>query len=119
VHSYGWYLRKYVREARAKGATPVVCSLVPRKTWKDGRIVRATGSYADWAREVATEEGAAFIDLNETVAARYDAMGEAAVNPLFADEHTHTSQAGAELNASIVAAGLRKLSGDPLAACAK
>ena len=71
-----------------------------------------------WAKAVAAEEGVAFIDLNETIAARYDGMDEKAVDALFADAHTHTSQAGAELNASIVAAGLRGLAGDPLAAFA-
>ena len=118
VHSYGWYLRQFIREARAKGVTPVVCSLVPRKTWRDGKIVRSADSYAGWAHEVATQEGVAFIDLNELIARRYDAMGAAAVELLFADEHTHTSKAGAELNASIVAEGLRALPGDPLAAFA-
>src|SRR5205823_15023768 len=29
VHTYGWYLRKYVSDARAKGMTPIVCSPVP------------------------------------------------------------------------------------------
>ena len=116
VHSYGWYLRQYIRDAKAKGAIPVVCSLVPRKTWKDGRIVRSADGYAGWAKQVASEEGVAFIDLNERIAARYDALGEAAVDPLFADPHTHTSKAGAELNAEIVAQGLRTMPGDPLAA---
>ncbi len=116
VHTYGWYLRKFIRDAKAKGVTPVVCSLVPRKTWRDGKIVRSADSYAGWAKAVAAEEGAAFIDLNERIAARYDALGQAAVEPLFADEHTHTSKAGAELNASIVAAGLAALPGDPLRA---
>jgi hypothetical protein len=46
-------------------------------------------------------------------------MGEKAVDALFADAHTHTSQAGAELNASIIAEGLRALPGDPLAGIAK
>src|SRR6478735_10120285 len=118
VHSYGWYLRKFIQEARQKGATPVVCSLVPRKTWKDGHIVRSADGYAGWAKTVAGLEGVAFIDLNEIIAARYDELGQAAVDPLFADEHTHTSKAGAELNASCVAAGLRALPGDPLAAYA-
>ena len=119
VHSYGWYLRQFIRDARAKGATPVVCSLVPRKTWKDGHVVRSADSYAGWAKTVAEQEGAAFIDLNESIAARYDQLGAAAVDPLFADEHTHTSKAGADLNAAIVAAGLRALAGDPLAAYAR
>ena len=92
-------------QAKAAGVTPVVCSPVPRKTWKDGKVVRSgADSYAGWARQVATEEGVAFIDLNELTAARYDALGETAVNALFADAHTHTSRAGAELNAAVVAA---------------
>jgi lysophospholipase L1-like esterase len=114
VHTYGWYLRRYVRDARERGAIPVVCTLVPRKTWKDGRIVRsAPDDYADWAAQVAAEEGALLIDLNELVAARYDELGPEAVNLLFADAHTHTSWAGAELNATIIAEALRRLDGFP------
>jgi hypothetical protein len=41
------------------------------------------------------------------------------VNGLFADAHTHTSRAGAELNAAIVTAALRALPGDPLGAFAR
>ena len=115
VHSYGWYMRKYVQDTKAKGATPIVCSLVPRKIWKDGKIVRNSGDYAGWAAEVARSEGVAFIDLNEIIAARYDQMGPEKVDPLFGDEHTHTTRAGAELNAESVIAGLRALKSDPLA----
>jgi len=119
VHSYGWYLRQFIRETRAAGATPVVCSLVPRKTWQDGKVARSADSYGGWARKVAEEEGAAFIDLNELIARRYEELGAPAVEPLFADEHTHTSLAGAKVNAGIVAAALRALPGDPLGAFAK
>ena len=114
VHSYGWYLRKYIREAKERGITPIVCSLVPRKTWKEGRIVRAHDGYAGWAKQVAEQEGVAFIDLNEQVARRYEAMGEEKVNTLFADAHTHTSRAGAELNAAVVVEALRALPDHPL-----
>jgi lysophospholipase L1-like esterase len=119
VHSYGWYLRQFIRDAKAKGVTPIVCSLVPRKTWQDGKIARSAGSYAGWAQQVAAQEGVAFIDLNELIARRYDALGQAAVEPLFADEHTHTSKAGAELNAGVVAEALLALPGDPLRAMAR
>ncbi|HYC70687.1 MAG TPA: glycoside hydrolase N-terminal domain-containing protein [Opitutaceae bacterium] len=111
VHSYGWYLRQFIREARAAGAKPVVCSPVPRKTWREGRIVRAADSYAGWARQVAAEEDAAFIDLNDAIARRYEELGPAKVDALFADAQTHTSRAGAELNAAVVAAALRELPG--------
>ena len=109
VHSYGWYLRKFIADARAKGAIPIVCSLIPRKIWKDGKIARNSEDYAKWAAEVAKSEKTAFIDLNEMIARRYDDMGATKVEPMFADEHTHTSLAGAELNASIVVAALRSL----------
>jgi len=45
VHTFGWYLRKYVADVRAKGATPILCSLVPRKIWVDGHIRRNTDTY--------------------------------------------------------------------------
>ena len=113
VHSYGWYLRKFIRETKAAGATPVMCTLIPRKTWKDGKIQRSADSYAGWARQVAKEEGVGVVDLNELIAERYDALGEAKVEPMFADPHTHTSKAGADLNAEVVIAGLRALPGAP------
>ena len=110
VHTYGWYLRRFITDARAKGAIPIVCSLVPRKTWKDGKIVRNSDSYQKWAAEVAAQEHTGYIDLNETIAARYDALGPEKVEPLFGDEHTHTSRSGAELNADCVIDGLKRLS---------
>jgi lysophospholipase L1-like esterase len=120
VHSYGWYIRKYVREARAAGATPIVCSLTPRKTWQDGKIVRSgPDGYGGWSRQVAEQEGEAFIDVNDLVATRYEALGPAQVDPLFGDASLHTSLAGAKVNAEIVAAALRALPGKPLKAFAK
>jgi polygalacturonase/lysophospholipase L1-like esterase len=116
VHSYGWYLRRYVRDAQAKGATPIVCSPVPRKIWKDGRIVRASDDYGRWAAEVASSQRTAFVDLNEIIARRYDALGPQKVEALFADEHTHTNAPGAELNAVSAVAALKGLEGCPLCA---
>src|SRR5262245_38399330 len=113
VHSYGWYLRKYIADARAKGATPIICSPIPRKVWKEGRIAR--DQYARWAEEVAKAEKAPFIDLNEIIARQYEAMGAEKVEPLFADERTHTTLAGAELNAASVISGLKALKPNPLA----
>ena len=115
VHTFGWYLKQYIAGAKSKGATPIVCSLVPRKVWKDGKIVRSSDSYQKWARDVAESEGVAFVDLNEIIAQRYDALGPEKVERLFGDEHTHTTRAGAVLNAECVVAGLKALKGNPLA----
>ncbi len=116
VHTYGWYLRRFIVEARAAGATPIVCSPIPRKIWRDGKIARNSEDYGKWAAEIAAAEGAPFVDLNEIIAQRYDALGPQKVEPLFADEHTHTSRAGAELNAECVVVGLKTLKNNPLAA---
>src|SRR5215831_8481383 len=113
VYSYGWYLRKYIADARAKGATPIICSPVPRKIWKEGRIAR--DQYARWAEAVAKTEKVGFIDLNEIIARQYEALGPDKVDLLFADEHTHTTMAGAEINAASVVAGLKALKPDLLA----
>ncbi len=114
VHTYGWYMRKYVSDTLAKGAIPIVCSPIPRKIWKDGKVVRNAADYGGWAKQVADSEKVAFIDLNEIIARHYDSLGEAQVEPLFADPHTHTSRIGAILNAECVVAGLKALAGNPL-----
>lgn len=114
VHSFGWYLDQYVRDTRAKGATPILCSLVPRKLWKDGKIERQTDTYRGWTKAIAERDHVDYIDLNEMIARKYDALGEAAVEPLFGDPHTHTTAAGATLNAESVVAGLKALKEDPV-----
>jgi unsaturated rhamnogalacturonyl hydrolase len=114
VHTFGWYMTQYVTDARAKGATVVLCSLVPRKIWKDGKVIRGADSYGGWTREVAEKEHVGFIDLNEVTARKYDALGEAAVEPLFGDPHTHTTLAGAVVNAESVVEGLKALPNDPV-----
>jgi hypothetical protein len=113
VHSYGWYLRRYIADARAKGAVPMVLSPVPRNMWKDGGVLRAGGDYGKWAREAAEQSGAHFIDLNELVALTYEAVGEVKVGAEYFTEtdHTHTTEAGALVNAACVVAGLRSLPG--------
>jgi lysophospholipase L1-like esterase len=118
VHTYGWYLRKYIADARARGAMPIVLSPVPRNIWKDGKVVRAANDYGKWAAEAAKAGGAFFIDLNEIVARHYEEAGPEKVQALYftATDHTHTTPAGAQLNAASVVEGLRGLKDCPLAA---
>ncbi|MVN90976.1 rhamnogalacturonan acetylesterase [Mucilaginibacter aquatilis] len=113
IHSYGWYLRKMIAEAKAKGATVAVCSLIPRNSWKDGKVVRSTDDYGKWAAEAAKQAGATFIDLNTLVADNYDAEGEAKVKSTYFNDkdHTHTIEAGAILNAKLVAMGVKQAKG--------
>ena len=120
VHTYGWYLREYAREAKAKGATPIILSPVPRNMWdaEGKKVARASKDYGKWAAEVAQAEGVPFVDLNALAADRYEAIGreQVARDAFTAKDHTHTTEFGARLNAECVAAGLRALADQPVAA---
>jgi len=109
VHTYGWYIRKYVQEAVAKGAIPIVCSPIPRNEWRDGKVQRSTDSYAKWAQQIAKEEDAYFIDLNSLIATKYETMGTEEVKKFFPGDHTHTNYEGAKLNAEIVVQALKDI----------
>jgi lysophospholipase L1-like esterase len=117
VQTYGGYMGRYIADAKSKGATVIVCSLVPRNMWKDQTVIRASDSYAKWAREVAEKEGVFFLDLNELVARAYDNLGpQKVLSDFFAvEDHTHTNAAGARFTAQRVAEGLRGLKGCALA----
>jgi beta-galactosidase len=111
VHSYGWYMRKYAADAKAKGATPIILSIVPRNMWTDGKVNRASKDYGKWAAEAANDGGALFIDLNEIVAKHYESDGQDKVKAEYftAADHTHTTEAGAKLTAKCVIEGLKEL----------
>ena len=52
---------------------------------------------------------AAYIDLNEIIALEFEKLGPEKVAPLFGDARTHSTPAGALLNAQMVVAGIRSL----------
>ncbi len=107
VHSYGWYIRKFVRDAKAKGATPIVLSMIPRNEFREGKVLRADKDYGLWAKQIADAEGVLFIDLNAITADKYDAWGAEKVATFFPGDHTHTNQEGARVNAASVVDGIK------------
>lgn len=114
VHTYGWYLKKFISDIKSRSATAIVCSPIPRNGWKEGKVNRAGGDYGKWAKDVAAEVKVEFIDLNNLIADDYDKEGEAIVvkNYFGPTDHTHTIKAGAELNAKMVAKGISELKGN-------
>jgi lysophospholipase L1-like esterase len=114
VHTYGWYMRKLIADVKAKAATPIVLSLTVRNIWKDNHVERGPGKFGEWAAQIAQSQSVLFVDVTRLIADRYEQLGEAKVKDLFATDHTHTSPAGAELNASLVVAGLKVIKSKPL-----
>ena len=110
VHTFGWYMRQYGNDARAKGATVIFCSMVPHKDWENGKIIRKESeTFVKWTENAAKATGAAYINLNEIVALEFEKLGAEKVEPLFGDKRTHSTPAGAFLNAQMVIAGIKAL----------
>ncbi|HEX6280010.1 MAG TPA: hypothetical protein VFZ49_08335, partial [Pyrinomonadaceae bacterium] len=113
VRTFGSYLRTYVADAKAKGAVVVLVSPVPRNRWDDGKVERAADSYGGWSKAIAKESSSYFLDLNEITARKYEKDGQTKVAATYFTtvDHTHTSLAGARVNAESVIEGLRKIKG--------
>lgn len=111
VHTYGWYLRKYIADTCAKSATPILLTLTVRNIWKDGpdghpHIERDMG-LRDFEYQIAAAEHVPIIDMATVAADNFEALGPERTAALFPLDHTHTSPAGASLNAQAVVTALR------------
>ena len=97
-----------------EGATPIVSSTTVRNIWKDGKVERGMGQMLVWARQVADEEKAPFVDHSNITADIYEKIGPEEIAKFFPADHTHTSTDGAVLNAETFIAGLKALPDMPL-----
>lgn len=114
VETYGTYIRKYIREAKAKGAHVIVLSHTPGNRWtEEGRVRRVDETYGKWSAQVAAEEGVLFIDLNNCAALKLEALGREKTATLFKDG-VHTTREGAILNGETIIEELKKISNNPL-----
>jgi lysophospholipase L1-like esterase len=120
VHTYGWYLRKYIADAHEKGMAIIICSPVPHRPKQkvEGDDPVEKSNYVVWSKEVADKQGVPFVDLNRLIMQKYKGMEPAEIKTKYfstADD-THTNEDGAELNAACVIEGLRGLKDCPLTA---
>ena len=115
-------LEAFAREARAKGANPVILTPVVRRHFENGQLVATHGDYPEMAREAAHELGIPLIDMtvkSKEVVQRY---GDPASTELYlwveeganenypdgVEDNTHFSPLGAQLMAGLVADGIRE-----------
>ena len=101
VHTYGWYLRKYISDTRAKGATPILLTVTIRNIWTAGadgkqHIERDMG-FRDYENQVGAAEHVPVVDMATVEADRLETAGPEKTALLFPIDHTHTSAVGAEM----------------------
>ena len=108
IYTYGHYMRRYIRQAKAKGVKVILLSHTPANQWENGRMKRCTQTYGKWTMELAQQENVYFVDLNELTAAKFDLIGENKVESYYKDM-VHTSKKGAIMNAESVVEGICRL----------
>ncbi len=100
-------LKRFIFEARERGATPILVTSMNRLTFApDGTITDSLGDYPEAVRQTAREEGVAVIDLNAMSKTLYEALGQDDAPKAFVPgDRTHHSAYGSyELARCIVEA---------------
>ena len=121
--TYKEYLRRYIAEARSRGATPVLVTSMHRRQFDStGHIVNTLGDYPAAVRQVAAEDQVALVDLNAMSKDFYEALGPERAKKAFVHypagsypgqvaelkDDTHFNNYGAYELARMVVEGLRK-----------
>lgn len=102
-------LKKFVAEARARKAIPVLITPVQRRTFdKDQKITNSHGDYPEAVRQVAKEDKVPLIDLNVMSKALYEAWGDEPSKRAFApNDNTHHNDYGSYELAKCIVEGIR------------
>ena len=116
--TYRTNLIRFVDEARAAGAQPILVTSITRRNFKDGKIADTLSPYADAMKAVAAEKRVPLADLHARTIEAVEHLGPEAseqLGPMGKDgkrDHTHLSQSGKDLTARLLVAELRKAAPD-------
>jgi len=116
--TYRQNLIRFIEEARAIGASPIIVTSLARRVFDKDKIRGELKPWADAARKVASEQQVPLVDLFVRSTDLHNQLGPTAsdaFNPPGKDDktdHTHLNAHGAEIIAKIVAAELRKSAPD-------
>jgi lysophospholipase L1-like esterase len=102
---YRDYLRRYIDEARAQGATPIlVTPMVRRKFGPDGKLENELQPYADAMKAVGSEKQVPVVDLHRSSKRLVEQLGPDG-SAAFANkpgDATHFNEKGARAMAELV-----------------
>ncbi|MBK6587683.1 MAG: rhamnogalacturonan acetylesterase [Acidobacteria bacterium] len=115
-------LARFIRDVRAKGATPVLMTPVSRRKFENEVLVKTHGEYPEAVKAVGKAENAAVIDMESKSAAVMTRYGKDGSTKLFlqlkpgehpnypkgVEDNTHFSPLGAEEMAKLAVEGIRE-----------
>lgn len=131
--TYTENLSHYIKDIKAKGATPVLLTSINRNSWTDETTLAfSLGDYPDAVRALAKKEQIRLVDLEKVTRKLYEGFGPKDVRTLFLyfepgeepnypdgkNDGTHLSKYGAGIIAQAVATELILL-GPPFDTCVK
>ena len=102
-------LKKFVEEARSKGARPIICSSVVRRHFTDdGELEDTHGDYIPATKEAASETNTPYVDMEALTADLVKRMGTEYSKAIYnftkrKQDSTHPNQRGAKVNAYLFA----------------
>jgi lysophospholipase L1-like esterase len=102
---YRDYLRRYIKDTRAAGATPILITpMVRRDFGSDGRLKDSLAPYAEAMKQVALEQTVAVIDLHASSHEMVESLGPKASADLAnrPGDNTHFNAKGAAAMARLV-----------------
>jgi lysophospholipase L1-like esterase len=101
--TYKESLKRFVAEARKRGALPVLITPVSRRAFgPDGRVINNLGDYPEAVRQVAKDENVPLIDLNAMSNPFYEALGVEGSKKAFVDNTHHNNYGSYELARCVV-----------------
>ena len=94
--TYTASLKRFIADAREKGAIPILVTPMNRKNFDDdGHVFNTLGDYPEAVRQAAAEAKVALIDLNDMSRHFYEAIGPKDIEKVFADgDSTHHNNYG-------------------------
>lgn len=119
---YQDYLRMFIKTAREIGATPVLCTSVARRHFKDNVLDTETlGEYPEAMKAVAKETGTVLLDMESATIEWLSKAGDLASRPYFMwvepgtcaampagkEDNTHSNARGARRNCDIACAMIK------------
>jgi lysophospholipase L1-like esterase len=113
--TYRANLIRFVDEARAVGAEPILVTSITRRNFVAGKLRDDLSAYAEAMKAVAAEKKVPLADLHARTIEEVRRLGPQAseeLGPVLPDgkrDHTHLAQPGKDLTARLLATELRKV----------
>jgi len=111
IHTFAWYLKNYIHRCQAAGVILVLLSPPVRCVWENGRILRTRSlEYANNMQEARDALGACYLDFGAITQNHLNTIGPERSRQLYLMEsdQIHTTLAGAQIFAHLLAATLHE-----------